>query len=255
MFGEPIDHVLVRRKLCSIRSANSFLKNNEVLVDDERVLDRKTLVDCEYGKFTINGVVLPKILHLYFMMYKPKGVVCSRKSSRHTTIYDIIPDAVKLHPFYPYLHTIGRLDCDTTGIILLTSNGVFSNKLTNPDTFISKEYRVFLRDEIPNKDKNKYILNFLSGFELPSEKKAPGFFTKPALLKFISNNECILEIIEGKFHQVRRMFKYFGNEVVQLERISIAGISLPSNFIKGNVKYLYSEDLKYFENCLANTGV
>ena len=169
-------------------------------------------------------------------------------SDRHETIFDILPQKIKSHPLFGELHCVGRLDSDTTGLVILTTNGSFSNYLTAPESHVKKTYDVTLRDDVPieygkgfrNKfgmtemTQSDYIKKFSEGIELPPEKKSPGFRTKPAVLVFqnptgerlseydvpCSTRNCTLTISEGKFHQVRRMFSAMGNEVTVLRRIS-----------------------------------
>ena len=251
-FTEPCDHVLIRNGLCSERSFQTFIKNHKVEIykENEKPCDssnscskilihnRLQKINSDKSRIYIDGNEILNPKHLYILFNKPCGVVCSKVSDSHKTVFDFMGDEIKSHPFYEKLHSAGRLDSDSRGLVLLTTNGSFSNFLTSPETHEEKEYLIKLHSKVSKPEQNRYIKAFKNGLELPPEKKGYGFTTKPAHLEFLdSENEmsckAFVRISEGKFRQIRRMFFVLGNEVEDLFRLKIGKIEHPENLSEG----------------------
>lgn len=171
-------------------------------------------------------------------MNKPCGVVCSAVSDSHKTIYDLLPlelqKLVQNAKRGERLHTVGRLDCNTSGLILITNDGYFSNRMTNPDNSIQKVYKVKLQLNVPENTQKMMINQFKNGIILPAEKKYGEQQAKSAKLEFISQNECFVTVTEGKFHEIRRMFTAFNNIVEELKRIKFGEFELPQTLEQGH---------------------
>jgi len=150
---------------------------------------------------------------IYIMMNKPKGVVSATKDSEHATVMDLIR-----HPKKAELHIVGRLDFNTTGLVLLTNDGTWSRKISLPKSKLAKTYHVELAKPLTS----DYILAFHKGIYLPYENIS----TQPAHLEILSKHTARLTLTEGKYHQVKRMFGFFQNEVLALHRISVGNLSL-----------------------------
>lgn len=172
-------------------------------------------------------------------MNKPCGYVCTAKSDSHNTVFDLLPpeiktlqDAKRGHR----LHTVGRLDCDTSGLLLITTDGFFSHNLTSPENHVEKKYHVVLEQTVDLEHQFIYKKQFLDGVILPAEKKADEQKSLPAEIEFISDKECFVYVKEGKFHQVRRMFTAVGNKVIALKRLSMGDYSLPDDLFEGQYK-------------------
>lgn len=158
---------------------------------------------------------------IYIAMNKPAGVVCSAVSDSHKTVYELLPDDLQKLLFEKRgnrLHTVGRLDCETTGLLLITNDGGWSNYLTRPENKIKKTYMVRLKFPVSKEEQARYIELFKEGPVLPAEKKAPEQKSNGAELSFIDENTALVTVTEGKFHEVRRLFRAVGNEVLELER-------------------------------------
>ena len=160
---------------------------------------------------------------IYIMMNKPAGYVCSAVSDSHHTVYELLPPDLQELVTKPKrghrLHTVGRLDCDTSGLLLLTNDGFFSHSLTAPEEKIEKTY--IARLEKPGKP--DYIFKAKEGLTLPAEKKSPEEKSGPAILRPLNEEMTLWEvkITEGKFHQVRRIFQALNNKVLELRRTAI----------------------------------
>lgn len=149
---------------------------------------------------------------------KPKGYVCSKVSDSHPTVYELIPEKYK--NLTPPLNPVGRLDADTTGLLLFTNDGKLNHQLTSPESHVSKTYLVDIRDRVDEKTQQIYTRRCKEGLVLPAEKKAPEQFVSNQIIEWISPSQCTITICEGKFHQVRRTFLSLGNEVKELRRLS-----------------------------------
>lgn len=156
-------------------------------------------------------------------MNKPCGYVCSAVSDSHKTVYDLLTYEMKDLVQKPVrgnrLHTVGRLDCDTSGLLIFTTDGIFSNYLTRSENHVEKTYEITLRDEVDDAEKKIYVEKCKEGFYIPAEKKGEEFMCKSSLLWWKDSVHCSLTITEGKFHQVRRMISALGNEVIGLKRV------------------------------------
>ena len=134
------------------------------------------------------------------------------------------------------LFPVGRLDIDTTGFLILTNDGKFSYNVTNPKKKVNKKYFVTLRDDITSEK----IKNLESGIYFEKED----FTTENAKVEKISEKEINLTISEGKFHQVKRMLEYVGNEVVELKRVCIGNLNLDDSLKLGEYREITSNELK-----------
>ena len=176
------------------------------------------------------------------MMNKPCGYVCSAVSDSHKTVYELLSpelqELVQNAKRGSRLHTVGRLDCDTSGLLLFTTDGKFSNTLTRPESKITKQYMVTLQTPINRTVFKEYQNKLNQGIILPAEKKAPEQLCSNAGLKYISPDKCCITISEGKFHEVRRIFQALENHVIALERIAIGNIKLPADLKPGEYRIL-----------------
>ncbi|PWC18711.1 16S rRNA pseudouridine(516) synthase RsuA [Brenneria roseae subsp. roseae] len=166
----------------------------------------------------------------YFMLNKPQGYVCSTDDPDHPTIlyFMDVPVAHKLH-------AAGRLDIDTTGLVLLTDDGQWSHRITSPKHHCEKTYLVTLEQPLSPDTASQ----FAAGVQLHGEKN----LTRPAELEKITDYQVRLTIGEGRYHQVKRMFAAVGNRVVQLHRERIGGICLDGALEPGEYRALSSQEV------------
>ena len=178
-------------------------------------------------------------------MNKPCSYVCAAASDSHKTVYELLTlelqELVRGAPRGSRLHTVGRLDCDTIGLLLITNDGKFSNKITtNPD--IQKTYRARLTEPVTTENQQTYIARAADGLTLPPEKKYGEQKALPAALQFEAADVCKVTVGEGKFHEVRRIFRALGNEVAALERVAIGSLTLPPDLVPGQWRGLTEEE-------------
>lgn len=166
----------------------------------------------------------------YLMFNKPAGYVCSHDELDYPNIYSLIE-----FPLSTKLHSAGRLDVDTTGLILLTDDGQWSHKITSPKYHCSKTYLVSLADPV----EDDYFQKIEEGIMLRGEKTP----TKPGKLEKLDDYNVNLTINEGRYHQVKRMFAALGNKVIGLHRWKIGSVELDENLEEGTYRELTAEEL------------
>jgi 16S rRNA pseudouridine516 synthase len=179
----------------------------------------------------LDGEPLQLIGPRYIMLHKPAGYVCANDDPEHPIVFTLLDE-----PLVERLHTVGRLDLDTTGLLLLTDDGQWSHRLTSPKHHVAKTYRVWTADPIPT----EAIAQFAAGVMLRGEKEP----TKPAQLELVSANEALLTIHEGRYHQVKRMFAAIGNKVERLHRERIGELQLPSDLELGEYRALNQQEFE-----------
>lgn len=166
----------------------------------------------------------------YFMLNKPQGYVCSTDDPDHPTVLYFLDE-----PVAHKLHAAGRLDIDTTGLVLMTDDGQWSHRITSPRHHCEKTYRVTL--DVPVSPETAE--QFANGIQLHNEKD----LTKPATLEVITPTDVRLTISEGRYHQVKRMFAAVGNHVVGLHRERIGEIALDPDLQPGEYRPLTEEEI------------
>jgi len=208
-----IDAHLSALGYCSRSEAAAFLKKHQVSADGIKVTDVKRKVS--HASVLVDGKELdPETLTL--LMNKPEGVICSHDDAGKL-IYSLLPQRWQRRN--PKLSTIGRLDIDTTGAILLTDDGALNHKLTSPKSKAPKVYEATLAEPLKGDEAEIFASGTLM---LHGEKKA----LLPAKMEVLSEKKVRLEICEGKYHQVKRMFAATGNKVVALHRVSFDGFGV-----------------------------
>ena len=177
------------------------------------------------------GVSVRKPQPRYLMFNKPTGVVCANKDNDHATIFDTL-----FVSNVESLHVAGRLDIDTTGLVLITDDGQWLHKITSPKHEHNKVYLVDLDEAIT--DKQISILE--NGVQLKDEKNR----CQPAQIEKLSDTQIRLTIHEGKYHQVKRMMAAVGNHLVKLHREKIANIALDTELAEGQWRELNENEIK-----------
>ncbi|GAB7533347.1 pseudouridine synthase [Pseudomonas sp. 3A(2025)] len=166
----------------------------------------------------------------YFMLHKPTGCVSATTDPQHPTVLDLL-DMPDRHE----LHIAGRLDFNTTGLMLLTNDGQWSRRLTQPQTKLPKVYYVETEQLIDE----RYAPRFAEGFYFAFEN----ITTQPALLTVLGPHQARLSIVEGRYHQVKRMFGHFDNKVLILHRESMGPLVLDANLSPGQYRALTAEEI------------
>lgn len=216
--------------------ARSALAGGEVTVNGE-VIKRGTHVVQEGDVVQWDGETLDLIGLRYLMLNKPAGFECSLRNSQYPSVMELL-DVDKRDR----LHTVGRLDVDTTGLIFITDDGQWTHRIISPRQRCDKVYRASLAEPLSENAEDL----FAAGVLLDGEDKA----TLPAVLERIDERNARLTIQEGKYHQVRRMFASLGNHVLALHRERIGSVALDPDLQPGESRYLTSAEVAD----LAQTG-
>lgn len=219
-----IDAHLSSLGYCTRSEAKKFLRIYEVFVKETRVFDPS--IKAYHSDIKIDNEPLdPETITI--LLNKPSGFICSHNDAG-SLIYALIP--ARWNRRNPKISTIGRLDVDTTGAIILTDDGVLNHKLSSPKSDVLKVYEATLA--VPLKGDEKEI--FASGELMLNGEKKP---LLPAILEIISPTHAKLEICEGKYHQVKRMFAAVGNRVLTLHRLNFAGFDV-EDLKEGEYKFI-----------------
>lgn len=207
-------------KTCRVTLNGKFEKNSNTQIDTEKDIVCFDGEEVKYKEFT------------YLMLNKPKDCISATFDKNLKTALDLLS--------FPYsnmeLFPVGRLDIDTTGLLILTNDGKFSYNITSPKKKVNKKYFAVLEKQITKEQ----IEKLENGIYFEKED----FTTEKAILEKITDYEINLTISEGKFHQVKRMLEYVGNKVLELKRIQIGNLVLDENLNLGQYRELTEEELK-----------
>lgn len=209
-----LDRLLSNRGYCSRREVKALVKSGHVLVNGTKPRTPDVNVDPE--QVTFEGEALDPGEGLILMMHKPAGYTCSHKELGEV-IYDLLPERYSRRN--PPLSSVGRLDKDTTGLLLITDDGALLHKLTSPKYKVAKIYEVGLEKDLRGDETEV----FASGKLMLEDEEVP---LEPAQLTVHSPRSVSLSITEGRYHQVKRMFEAVGNKVLTLHRSRIGDLQL-----------------------------
>lgn len=233
-----IDKLLSNLKYGSRSDIKKFCKKGLVKVNGNVIKNSDFKVDTSIDKVFIDNEEVFFLDELTLMMNKPKGYVSANQDMDHETVFDL------LHVDYLRfdLNIAGRLDKDTTGFLLLTTNGKLIHNIIKPSKDIYKKYLVTVDKKISNNiNKLKSGVTILDG-------KDQEYTTSEAIIERIDEFNTYISIKEGKFHQVKRMFKHIGYNVVELKRVAIGGLELIEELEPGEVFELTEEEINKIFN-------
>lgn len=227
-----LDRFLSQTTGMSRKEATRVLQRETVTVDG--VAQKKGAFKVPEGAEVIcNGVLLEIPGPTYLMLNKPSGCVCANDDPIHRTVFSYLDE-----PNLDKLHTVGRLDLDTSGLLLITDDGQWSHRITSPRRQCLKVYRAWLADPVSEAD----VAAFAQGLELRNEAT----LTAPAKLDIVAEREALVHIHEGRYHQVRRMFAAVGNKVEQLHREQMGTLKLDVDLAPGEYRSLTKEEVASF---------
>ena len=244
MAKERLDKLLAHEGLGSRKDIRKLLRKYEVLVNGSRTYDPSTQIDPDTDTISVDGEEINLHQHVYLMMNKPQHYVCSTKEGDHETVFDLLDDSLRTPYLQEKLHLVGRLDMDTEGLLLFTTDGELTHRLISPKSHISKTYLCGLEHPETAEHQAEIAKEFEEGIEVGPEDNEAGFTCQPAKIKWIDESTAHLTIYEGKYHQVKRMFAAVGNKIIYLKRISMGKLQLDSELELGEYKELSESDLE-----------
>lgn len=224
-----LDKLLCETKFISRSEAKEKIKKGLVEVNGKTLKDPSVIVDENNDSILFCGDVINYEKYVYYMLNKPSGYVSAVKDNQSPTVIDILKEEGR-NDLFP----VGRLDKDTVGLLIITNDGELSHHLTSPKHHVEKTY--YIKSALTLSRDNIEALE--AGIEIED-----GVITKPAKVKIISEYESELTISEGMYHQVKRMYKAIGNEVLFLKRLSIGNVYLDNNLSEGNYRRLTEKEI------------
>ncbi|AWX13065.1 16S rRNA pseudouridine(516) synthase [Mergibacter septicus] len=228
-----LDKFLAEQTGMTRSQATKVLRKNLIEVNGIVVKDGSINISAE-DQILLEGELLSWVEEgKYFLLYKPQGYICSHDDGEYPTVYQFFD-----YPLAERLHTAGRLDVDTTGLVLLTDDGQWSHRVTSPKRQCEKTYLVSLADPI----EEHYQQACEEGILLRGEKMS----TRPSRIEILDDYNLNLTITEGRYHQVKRMFAALGNKVIALHRWKIGDIVLDASLEEGEYRPLTSEEIASF---------
>ncbi|WDE14170.1 16S rRNA pseudouridine(516) synthase [Thalassomonas haliotis] len=227
-----LDRFISTQCQISRRDVRLMLAQKRILVDGVIANNIDHIID-KFSHISLDNQVLQANQASYVMLHKPVGVVSATKDAQHKTVLDILD--LPGHVDKTDLHLVGRLDLNTSGLVLLTNDSRWSEGLTSPEKKVEKLYRVTLQNKL-NAD---YIEAFNQGMYFAYEK----ITTRPAKLEIISDHVAMVSLVEGRYHQIKRMFGRFQNPVVALHRVAIGSLILTAQLKVGESRLLTPQEV------------
>lgn len=228
---ERLDKFVSNSAFVTRSEAKKLIQKGQVSVNDKIIRDCCQKVDPEGDTIEISGRKIQKREYICLALNKPEGVITSTQKGPTPTVLDILPPSFKK---YKDLAPAGRLDKDTTGLVIITDDGRLNHNLTSPAHHTSKQYLVTLSRPF----EDGYIKLFESGITL-----ADGTKCRPAKICQSGEYECKVILTEGKYHQVKRMFAALGNHVEILKRAAIGNYLMPPDLGLGETVVLLHKDI------------
>ncbi len=227
---ERIDKIISEHTHYTRKEIKKLISQRAVYVNGEEV----KRPECKYDEtdihLTINGEEIEIRKHIYLLLNKPKGYVSATEDKSQNTVLDLVPQKYKYRNLFP----AGRLDKDTTGLMLITDDGEFSHNILSPRKHVKKEYEVLL--DIPVT--STMVKEFKNGVSLNDGE------CKTARLQITGEHTANVTITEGRYHQIKRMFGCFDAKVLELNRIRIGNLYLPKELSLGEVREATENELQ-----------
>ena len=222
---------------CATRSeSKKIIRGGGVTVNGRVARSPDEKVDPQNDEIIFCGRTVVYRRYTYILMNKPEGVVSATEDGKDKTVIDLLPDDIRKTDLFP----CGRLDKNTLGLMLITDNGDLAHRLLAPKSHVEKKYyfrsKFCLTDEESKRFENGLVLD-------------DGYETKPAKIELWGEgNEGIITLVEGKYHQIKRMLDALGNKITYLERISFGPLRLDEDMERGAWRYLSDDEIAALES-------
>lgn len=225
-----LDKVLSELGVASRRELKQIIRSGRVSVNGQTVTEPERHIDPDTDEICLDGEILRLRRFRYFMMDKPAGVLSVTEDRKQQTVLDLLPTELKRLGLFP----VGRLDKDTEGLLILTNDGDFAHRVISPRSGVEKRYRAEV-EGIPDEDDARA---FAEGLIL-----ADGTHCLPAKLEITGGNVCFVTVMEGKYHQVKRMLASRGKPVQRLRRLSVGELEIGEDLGADGFRELEENDL------------
>ena len=225
-----LDKFLAHAELGSRKEVKAMIRKKRVRVNDQIVVKDDYVIDENNDVVYVDDMEIYYNQEIYIMLNKPQGYLSATEDSRDPCVVDLIPE-VGISKCFP----VGRLDKDSEGLLLITNNGQLSHRLLSPKHHVVKKYYIEMRLPVTE----EMIETLCNGTIVLDDKPV-----KEAAYTPIEDTKGIIEISEGRFHQVKRMMEAVGNEVLYLKRIQMGPLVLDEELPLGEYRYLYEDELQ-----------
>lgn len=230
---ERIDKIIASQGQYSRSDVKKLISKKQVAVNGEVVKSANVKADPLTDRITVKGVALDFKRNVYLMLNKPKGYVSATEDRDHQTVLELVPSEFAGRDIFP----AGRLDRDTTGLMIITDDGALAHNILAPKKHVQKIYHVEL--DIPVTE--EMARGFADGVELNDG------VCKEAGLEIVGEYAARVTLKEGRYHQIKRMFGCYGAKVVELHRLAMGNLHLPDDLAVGECRELTEEELKLLQ--------
>lgn len=230
---ERIDKVISSQTGYTRKEVKELIRKKKVLVNGNVINKSDIKIDPKLDKITVDSLNIEVKEYVYLILNKPKGYISATEDRSIPTVLDLVPREYLHRNLFP----VGRLDKDTTGLMIITDDGKFAHNILSPQKHVKKVYSVTI--DIPITDE------MINGFE-KGVMLSDGV-CKGATLEKTGVNTGLVALTEGRYHQIKRMFGCFGAKVIELQRIGMGNLKLPNNLEVGQCRELAPEELKQVE--------
>jgi len=227
---ERIDKIIVAQTEYSRREVKELIKKNKVKLNGVIISKSDIKIDNENDVITIDNIEVKIQKYIYLVLNKPKGYISATEDKEMQTVLELVPKQYMHRNIFP----AGRLDKDTTGLMVITDDGEFAHSILSPKKHVKKIYNVTL--DIPISE--TMVNGFKKGVLLNDGE------CKSAILEITGMNTGIVTLTEGRYHQIKRMFGCYGAKVIELQRIGMGNYRLPEDLKLGECRELTEEELK-----------
>jgi len=230
-----IDKIISEQTHYTRKEIKKLISNGMIYVGGEKARKPEDKYDETTISIKINGQEIEIKTHVYLLLNKPKGYVSSTERNDGPTVLDLVPDKYKNRNLFP----AGRLDKDTTGLMLITDDGKFAHEILSPKKHVQKIYEVTI--DIPTTE--EMVNGFKEGVKLNDGE------CKSAIMEITGEYTAKVILHEGRYHQIKRMFGCFGAKVIELNRIGMGNLELPKDLQSGQIREATQEELKKIQEC------
>ena len=227
---ERLDKIIVSQTEYSRKQVKEIIKQRKITVNGEIISKSDIKIDSENAEIKIDGTKIDIKKHIYLVLNKPKGYISATEDRSQQTVLDLVPEKYLYRELFP----VGRLDKDTTGLMIITDDGEFSHNILSPKKHIKKTYNVTIDTQMTE----EMAEGFKDGVVLNDGE------CKEAILEITGKNTGIVILTEGRYHQIKRMFGCYGAKVTELQRIAMGNFILPSDLKLGQCRELKDSELE-----------
>ena len=229
-----LDRFLSGQTAFSRKELTAFIRSGAVTIGGTVIRKPDTQIDPEQAEVTLCGKQITYAAHHYYLLHKPAGVITASRDPKQKTVLDLLKPEDRIQGLFPS----GRLDIDTEGLLLITNDGALSHQMLSPKHHVAKYYLARLAEPF----QQEYTELFRGGILL---REGDGEeLCQPAECRPVSERLAVLELHEGKYHQVKRMFAALSNHVEALHRVAVGGMILPPELASGGYVAVLHKDVE-----------